>query len=61
MNRYTFVVRIQPEGVSTLENLSTYERIKLTDLAAVGPQIERWLHEQSDPAFADTPSREGNS
>jgi len=52
MNRYTFVVRIQPKGVSTLENLSTYERIKVTDLALIGPQIERWLSEQSDPSCA---------
>jgi hypothetical protein len=52
MNRYTFVVRIQPKGVSTLENLSTYERIKVTDLALIGPQIERWLSEQPDPSCA---------
>jgi hypothetical protein len=54
MNRYTFVVRIQPSGVSTLENLSTYERIKVTDLALIGPQIERWLSEQpnSQPVAA---------
>jgi hypothetical protein len=52
MNRYTFVVRIQPRGVSTLENLSTYERIMVTDLALIGPQIERWLSEQPDPSCA---------
>lgn len=56
MNRFTFVVRIQPEGVSTLENLSTYERVKVTDLALIGPQIERWLAEQPDTsAVAGTP------
>jgi hypothetical protein len=52
MNRYTFVVRIQPSGVSTLENLSTYERIKVTDLALIGPQIERWLSEQPETSAA---------
>lgn len=43
MNRYTFVIQIHPEGISTLENLSTHERIRVSDLTAVGPQIERWL------------------
>jgi hypothetical protein len=43
MNRYTFVVQVHPDGISTLENLSTHERLQVLDLAAVGPQIERWL------------------
>jgi hypothetical protein len=43
VNRYTFVVQIHPDGPSTLENLSTQERVRVTDLAAVGPQIEEWL------------------
>jgi hypothetical protein len=43
MNRYTFVLQVHPDGISTLENLSTYELIQISDLAAVGPQIERWL------------------
>lgn len=43
MNRFTFVIQIQPEGPSTLENLSTQERVRVSDLSAVGPQIERWL------------------
>jgi hypothetical protein len=43
VTRYTFVVQIHPDGLSTLENLSTHERIRVTDLAAVGPQIEEWL------------------
>jgi hypothetical protein len=58
MNRYTFVVRIQPEGVSTLENLSTYERIKVTDLALIGPQIERWLSEQAESSAAAGTTKE---
>jgi hypothetical protein len=58
MNRYTFVVRIQPKGVSTLENLSTYERIKVTDLALIGPQIERWLDEQPDSIAATSTTKE---
>jgi hypothetical protein len=48
MNRFTFVVQVHPEGISTLENLSTQERIRLSALAAVGPQIERWLAEAED-------------
>jgi hypothetical protein len=43
VNRYTFVVHAYPGGASMLENLSTHERIRVADLAAVGPQIERWL------------------
>ena len=43
MNRYTFVVHAYPGGASMLENLSTHERIRVPDLAEVGPQIESWL------------------
>ncbi len=43
MNRFTFVVQIQPDGPSTLENLSTHERVRVSDLSAVGPQIEKWM------------------
>ena len=43
MNRYTFVIQVHANGPSTLENLSTQERVSVADLAAVGPQIERWL------------------
>jgi hypothetical protein len=45
MNRYTFVLQVHPDGPSTLENLSTHERIRVADLSTVGPQIERWLAE----------------
>jgi hypothetical protein len=48
MNRYTFVVQVHPKGISTLENLSTHERVSLPELSAVGPQIERWLAHASD-------------
>jgi hypothetical protein len=43
VTRYTFVVQVHPDGLSTLENLSTHERIQVSDLATVGPQIEEWL------------------
>ena len=43
MTRYTFVVQVHPAGISTLENLSTRERIQVVDLSAVGRQIEEWL------------------
>jgi hypothetical protein len=45
VKRYTFVVQIHPEGISTLENLSTQERVRIPELGQVGPQIERWLAE----------------
>jgi hypothetical protein len=43
VTRYTFVVQVHPEGISTLENLSTRERVQVPDLPAVGRQIEEWL------------------
>jgi hypothetical protein len=48
MNRYTFVVQVHPQGISTLENLSTHECVRVSKLSTVGPQIERWLAEASD-------------
>jgi hypothetical protein len=45
MTRHTFVVQVHPEGISTLENLSTRERVRLDELAEIGPLIERWLGE----------------
>lgn len=45
MTRYTFVVQVHPGGITTLENLSTHERIPITDLTAVGSEIEKWLAE----------------
>jgi hypothetical protein len=48
MNRHTFVIQIYPEGISTLENLSTRERVQVSGLAAVGPQIEAWLDALAD-------------
>ena len=55
MKRYTFVVQVHPEGISTLENLSTQERIRLEELAAVGPQIERWLADAPEAVSAPAP------
>jgi hypothetical protein len=49
VNRYTFVIQIHPSGPSTLENLSTQERVRIADLGAVGLQIERWLAELPTP------------
>jgi hypothetical protein len=48
VKRFTFVVQVHPDGISTLENLSTQERIRISDLETVGPQIERWLAEQPE-------------
>jgi hypothetical protein len=58
VKRYTFVVQIHPEGISTLENLSTQERVRLDELDAVGPQIERWLAEDPDSATRVAPGIE---
>jgi hypothetical protein len=57
MNRYTFVVQVHPEGISTLENVSTNERIALAELAEVAPRIERWLAElpKADAAVRQAP------
>ena len=41
--RYTFIVQVHPEGVVTLENLGTRERVQVQELATVGAQIEHWL------------------
>lgn len=49
MNRFTFVVQVHPEGISTLENVSTNERVALTELAEVAPRIEGWLAELPKP------------
>jgi hypothetical protein len=49
MNRYTFVIHIHPGGLSTLENLSTHERVPVSDLETVGGQIERWLTGLTEP------------
>jgi hypothetical protein len=43
MHRFTFVVQVHTKGVSTLENLSTGERVRIAELSGVGPQIESWL------------------
>jgi hypothetical protein len=45
VNRYTFVVQVHPGGISTLENLSTHERVRVAGMDEVGPQIDRWLAE----------------
>jgi hypothetical protein len=49
VERYTFVVRVHPGGTSTIENLATSERAVVVDLAAIGPQIELWTGELSQP------------
>jgi hypothetical protein len=51
VNRFTFLVQIHPEGISTLENLGTHERVRISELEAIGPQIERWLADQPDPTI----------
>jgi hypothetical protein len=55
MNRYTFVVQVHPQGISTLENVSTHERVALSELAELAPRIERWLAELPKPDASLTP------
>ena len=43
MGRRTFVVHVHAEGPSTVEDLSTRERVAVADLATIGAQIEGWL------------------
>jgi hypothetical protein len=43
--RYTFVLHVHPEGISTLENLTTHELIQVSDLVTVGSQIDSWVQE----------------
>jgi hypothetical protein len=57
MSRYTFLVQVHPEGIATLENLSTHERIRLGDLTEIGPLIERWLAELAEPEPAGPDER----
>jgi hypothetical protein len=58
VKRHTFVVQVHPDGISTLENLSTHERVRIAELSAVGPQIDRWLAELGgSTASAATPPR----
>jgi hypothetical protein len=47
MQRFTFVVQVHPEGITTLENLTTTERRHIGEMSEVGPQIERWVDELS--------------
>jgi hypothetical protein len=67
VNRYTFVVHAYPGGAATLENLSTHERVRVSDLAAVGPQIECWLAsltrpgESIDPTAGADPAHPGSA
>jgi len=47
MNRHTFVIQIYPEGISTLENLTTRERVRVST-SPRWPQIETWLDALAD-------------
>jgi hypothetical protein len=49
VRRYTFVVQVHPDGVSTLENLSTSERVPIGEMAEVGTHIDRWLAAAASP------------
>jgi hypothetical protein len=62
VNRYTFVIQVHDSGPSTLENLTTHERIQVVDFAVIGPQIERWvaaLSASSPPIGSTTETEAG--
>jgi hypothetical protein len=52
--RNTFLVQVRADGVSTLENLATRERVLIEELAGVGEQINRWLARAADQPSADS-------
>jgi hypothetical protein len=56
VERFTFVLKVHPKGISTIENVSTAERVEVPELGDVGEQIERWLAELS-PAERRAPAR----
>ena len=56
MNRYTFVVQVHPDGISTLENLVTHERVRITDLDEIGARIEFWLRAEALKAQSRKPA-----
>ena len=58
MTRHTFVVQVHPEGITTLENLSTRERVRLDEIAEIGPLIERWLAELPKLEASVTPPQQ---
>ena len=55
MSRHTFVIQVYSDGPATLENLTTQERVPVTDLAAIGAQIELWLAASREEAPASRP------
>jgi hypothetical protein len=61
MSRHTFVIQVYGDGPATLENLTTQERVPVTDLAAVGLQIERWLANAAEAAPASDGNRRAES
>ena len=52
MRRYTFVIHVHPDGLTTLENLATQQQVQISDLDTVGPQIGRWLNRPPKPSSA---------
>jgi len=54
IGRRTFVLQVRPDGSSTLENAVTGERVRLGDLAAVGPTVERWLADSGSGPAGDS-------
>lgn len=45
MRRHTFLVKVHPGEISTVENVRTRERVPVDDLGTVGAEIERWVLE----------------
>ena len=44
LRRHTFIVHVrEPDGEPMLENLRTHERVRISNLADIGGQIDQWL------------------
>jgi hypothetical protein len=56
VTRYTFVVQVHPDGISTLENLATRERVQVEEVATLGTQIEEWLRTLTEREDANEPT-----
>jgi hypothetical protein len=58
MKRLTFLVQVHPDGIKTLENLDSHERVPVAELTEIGPRIEQWLATVTD---ADARGRGGDT
>jgi len=46
MRRRTFVIQIHPDGLTTLENIDTLERVAIGDPQEIPTQVQAWLTQE---------------